>query len=91
MVTKAINKILFWKSMLKWENGGVVGLSILHTRAWKASLAEVPHQGKHLINQMKENISKAYKQSRWLKKDDNHHDTWMTKLIEAQAKAWNHL
>jgi len=28
-ITQAINKILFWKSVLKWELGGKVGLLIL--------------------------------------------------------------
>jgi len=37
-ITTAINKILFWKSMLKWETGGKVGVSILFARAKKAKV-----------------------------------------------------
>jgi len=42
LVTKAINKILFWKSLLKWETGGKVGITILRTWAKKANIAVVP-------------------------------------------------
>jgi len=75
--------------MMKRENGGVGGLSILNTRARKAGLAEVPYQGAYSINQLTETISKVYKQFRWLKKEDNQCNTWMAKLIKAQAEAWN--
>jgi len=89
-VTTAINKILFWKSMLKCETDSVVGLSILHTRARKAGLKGIPYQGEHSITQMQEYISNAYKQFIQLKKEDNCHYTWLEELIEAQAEAWNH-
>jgi len=41
-ITMAINKILFWKSMLKWELGGKVGISILKQWAHKAKIKAIP-------------------------------------------------
>jgi len=41
LVTKAINKILFWKSLLKRETGGKVGITILRTWSKKANIAVV--------------------------------------------------
>jgi len=63
-VTVAINKILFWKSILKRESGRKVGLSILKKQAKKAGI-DYP------IPTVKTFISKAYKQFWHLKKDDN--------------------
>jgi len=40
LVTKAINKILFWKSILKHKTGGKVGIAILWTRAKKRILRQ---------------------------------------------------
>ncbi len=88
-VTKAINKILFWKSVLKRESGGKVGLSILVTRAKKAGIDQVPFLGECSLDQIQQNISKAYKQFQYLKRDDNHRDTWLSQVIAAQATAWN--
>jgi len=44
-VTAIINKILFWKSILKWESGRKVGLSTLNKQAKKAGLDLIPYQG----------------------------------------------
>jgi len=74
-VTAAINKILFWKSMLKWELGGKMGILILNTRACKAGLISVPFVGEYAISSLKENISKAYKTFKQLKQDENQQDT----------------
>jgi len=70
-VTTAINKILFWKSILKRELGGKVGLSILRTRAKKAWIDIVPQQGEYPIEDLQVLISKAHKQFNQLKRDDN--------------------
>jgi len=61
-VTMAINKILFWKSILKQETGSKVGLSILRTRARKARIDQIPYPGDYQIATLHEMISKAYKQ-----------------------------
>jgi len=88
-VTSAINKILFWKGILKRETGGKVGLTVLNTRAKKARIEHLPYPGEIPIPIIQENISKAYKQFGRLKKDDSRRDTWIAQLIEAQAQAWN--
>jgi len=88
-VTKAINKILFWKSVLKRESGGKVGLSILVTRAKKAGIDQVPFLGECALDQIQQNISKAYKQFQYLKRDNHRRDTWLSQVIAAQATAWN--
>jgi len=49
-VMAAMNRILFWKSMLKWELGSKVGLLILHKQALKAGLDAVPYPGEYLIS-----------------------------------------
>jgi len=40
-------------------------------RAKKAGLPTVPHLGEYTQQTLKEHISQAHKQFRWLKKDDN--------------------
>jgi len=90
-VTTAINKILFWKSILKQESGGKVRLSILWMRAKKAGLETVPFPSKYSIQEVQALISKAYKQFCHFKKDKNWWDTWIPQLTEAQATAWRHL
>jgi len=70
-VTTVINKILFWKSVLKQELGGKVGTMILHTCTHKAGMPSLPIAGEYAIATLKENISKAYKSFRQLKQDDN--------------------
>ncbi len=60
-VTWSINKILFWKNILKWELGGKVGLSILQTRAHKAGFLEIPFQGEFEFQFLKQMISKVHK------------------------------
>jgi len=85
-VTVAINKILFWKSVLKRELGGKVGTTILDAHAHKAGLISVPFVGEYTI---KDNISKAYKNFKQLKQDENRQDTWIAQLIAVQAEAWN--
>jgi len=88
-VTAAINKILFWKSILKQESSGKVGLSILKKQAKKAGIDQVPYPGTYPIPVVKTLISKAYKRFRHLKKDDTRRDSWIAQLIAAQASAWN--
>jgi len=88
-VTAIINKILFWKSILKCELGGKVGLSILRSRVKKAGLERVPFPGELTRETIKGHISKAYKQFKSLKREDNRCDTWIGQLIMAQATAWN--
>ena len=88
-VTSAINKILFWKGILKRETGGKVGLTVLGTRAKKAHIDHIPYPGEFPITTIQEHISKAYKQFGRLKKDESRRDTWIAQLIEAQAQAWN--
>jgi len=75
------SEILFWKSLLKCESGGKVGLSILHTCTQKAGLENIPYPGKYSLTQLKDLISKAYKHFWCLNQDDSHQDTWITKLI----------
>jgi len=88
-VTGAINKILFWKGILKCKTGSKVGLMVLGTRAKKAHIDHIPYPGEISIPTIQENISKAYKQFARLKKDESRRDTWIAQLIEAQAQAWN--
>jgi len=87
-VTAAINKILFWKSILKWEIGGKVGLLILCTQAQKAKIDTIPYQGNYQLETLHKIILKAYKPFNGLKLDENRRDTWMAQLISAQAMAW---
>jgi len=89
LVTKVINKILFWKSILKRETGGKVGIAILRTWAKKANIAEVPQLGEIDVTTIRATISTAYKHFRHLKKDDTQRDTWIAQLIEAQVTAWS--
>jgi len=88
-VTMAINIILFWKSILKRETGGKVGLSILRSQAKKAHIDTIPYPGDYQIKTLNKIISKAYKQFHHLKLDENRCNTWMAQLIAAQAAAWN--
>jgi len=88
-VTTAINRILFWKSILKRETGSKVGLSILCTQAWKAKIDTIPYLGDYQIKTLQEIILKAHKQFNHLKLDENRQDMWMAQLISAQAMAWN--
>jgi len=88
-VTAAINKILFWKSVLKHELGGKVGFSILKSRAKKAGLSDVPLVGEASRETIQANISTAYKHFKQLKREDNRCDTWISQLIAAQSSAWN--
>jgi len=88
-VTGAINKILFWKGILKCETGGKVGLTVLGTQAKKAHIDHIPYPGEISIPTIQENISKAYKQFGHLKKDESRRDTWIAQLIKAQVQAWN--
>jgi len=88
-VTGAINKILFWKGILKRETGSKVGLTVLGTRAKKAHIDHIPYPGEISIPTIQENISKVYKQFAHLKKDESRRDTWIAQLIEAQVQAWN--
>jgi len=88
-ITAVINKIIFWKSMLKQEKGGKVGLSILQQRSKKAGLTMVPHPRELPIPYLEEQISKAHKQFRRLKKDDTQRDTWMAQLIAVQSVVWS--
>jgi len=88
-ITTTINKILFWKSILKCETGGKVGLTILHSRAHKARVDYVLHKGEYPVKTLQEFISTAYKQFRHLKSDNTQRDTWIAQLISAHAAAWN--
>jgi len=88
-VMAAINKILFWKSILKHELGGKVGLLILFTWAKKAGVNYVPFPDEYPRDLIQEQISKAYKHFKFLKQDDNHRDMWISQLIVAQADTWN--
>ncbi len=88
LVTKAINKIMFWKSILKHETGSKGGISILRTHAKKANIEVIPRPGELAVNTINEIISKAYKHFRHLKKDDTRCDTWIAQLIKAQATVW---
>jgi len=88
-VTKAINTILFWKSIQKRDSGGKVGLSILRTRAKKANLEHVPYPGEYSTAETKSFITKAYHQLKRLKQDENRRNTWLSQLIDAQAKVWD--
>jgi len=60
-ITAAINRILFWKSMLKWEKGRKVGLSILFAWAKKAKVDYVPYLGELTLEVIMHAILKAYK------------------------------
>jgi len=88
-VTKLIYKILFWKGLLKREQGGKVSLPVLRSRAKKAQIPHVPYPGEVSQQVIQEKISAAYKSFARFKKDDNSRDTWIAQLIEAQASAWN--
>jgi len=88
-VMAAINKILFWKSVLKRESGGLVGLMILTARTKKAGIVDIPCPGELPSATIQGHISRAYKQFQFLKKEDNRRDTWIGQLIAAQAEAWN--
>jgi len=88
-VTTAINKILFWKGVLKRETGGKISLVVLKTRAKKAHIDHIPYPGKVSQSTVKEHISRAYKHFARLKKDDTSRDTWIAQLIAAQASALN--
>jgi len=61
-ITTAINKILFWKAILKRELGGRVGISILRQRAHKAKIDEIPFPQEMSVDSIKDLISRAYKQ-----------------------------
>jgi len=88
-VMAAINCILFWKGILKWELGGKVGLSVLRKKAKKAGIDHVPHPGTVPLQELKALIARVYKKFRDLKKDDMRWDTWIAQLIQAQLEAWN--
>jgi len=88
-VTMAININLFWKSILKLETGGKVGLLLLWTQAQKAKIDTVPYPDDYPIETMHKIISKVYKHFNWLKLDENRCNTWMAQLISVQAMAWN--
>jgi len=88
-VMAVINNILFWKSVLKCESGGKVGLTVLATRSWKVGIGQVPYPGELSLLTLKENIAKAYKQFCRLKGDNNRRDTWIAQLIAAQVAMWN--
>jgi len=53
---------------VKTRDGGTVGLSILCTQAQKAGLETVPYPSEYLIMQLKDLMSKAYKQFWQLKR-----------------------
>jgi len=86
-VMVAINQILLWKSILKRELGGKVGLSVLRKHTKKAGVDSVPYLGTYPIPVLKELISKAYKNFWHLKQDDTWCNTWIAQLIWAQAVA----
>jgi len=86
-VTVAINKILFWKSILKCELGGKVGLSIPRSCAHKARIDLVPYPGEYPIETLQEFVSKAYKQCCQLKIDTTNETCGLHYLISAQATA----
>jgi len=64
----AINKILFWKSVLKRESGGLVGLTILTARTKKVGIVDIPRPGELPSATIQGHISRAYKQFQFLKK-----------------------
>jgi len=73
-ITAAINKILFWKCILKQELSSKVGLTVLHTRAGKASITSVPYPGEYQVENLQAFISKVYKQFQCLECDETRHE-----------------
>jgi len=49
----------------------------------------VPFLGEFPRETIQANISKAYKQFKFLKREDNRCDMWISQLIAAQSTAWN--
>jgi len=87
LVSKAINRILYWKGLWSRLNRCAIGCLVLRQRAKEGGITN--HQANFLLPQCTicESIRAAYKTFHRLKADPNRQDTWITNLIQAQAQA----
>jgi len=86
-VSKAINRILYWKGLLTRLKGSAIGSSVLRQRAKKGGIANYHHNYSLEPATIQEKIRQAYKSFNLLKADPDRRDTWLSNLIQAQAQA----
>jgi len=89
LVSKAINKILYWKGVLQQAQGHQIGSSVLATWTKKGRLCHDLNNVFLPTKVINLHITKAYKHFAILKKDPNCHKTWIAGLIKAQPMATN--
>jgi len=86
-VSKAINRILYWKGLQSRLKGSAIGSSVLRQRAKKGGITNHPSNFHLNLSIIQEQIQLAYKSFNLLKADPDCCNTWITNLIQAQAQA----
>jgi len=85
-----INKVLYWKGVISRAKGHRVSTLVLWHHAKKGGLNH-NMMAIHLpMEDLQDELKKAYCQYHQGKKDPNSCNTWIVQLIEAQATATGH-
>jgi len=88
-VTRSINRILFWKGILRRTTGRFIGSSVLRSRAkaggiqWSQEYFTLP------VQEVEEKIRWAYKAFKVVKQTPDRRSTWIAGVLAAQAATSN--
>jgi len=86
-VSKAINRILYWKGLQNQLKGCAIGSSVLQQRAKKGGINNHSSNFHLNLSSIQDQIQQAYKCFHRLKANPDWRDTWIANLIQAQAQA----
>jgi len=88
-VTRSINRILFWKGILRRVTGRVIGTSVLHSRAKAGGIPWSTDYFAMATPEVEDKIQRAHKAFKVVKHTPDHRSTWIAGVIAAQAQAHN--
>ncbi len=86
-LTRKIYRVLYWKGVASRAQGRRIGTSVLRSRARKAGFTHTLETIHLPMATIQNNIAKALRQYRQIKKDSDRRDTWLGQMIDAQAQA----
>jgi len=88
VVTQAIQRVLYWKGILKQVSNGKTSTTVLKWRAKQGVTFSNLHFHLPKPTIMK-NIQGAYSDLKQVKEQSDWQDTWLGKMVQAQAEACN--